>query len=39
MVTINGLREFMKNNLKQVFGNFKKLKQGRAYTVARGVKE
>lgn len=39
VVTINGLREFMKNNLKQVFGNYKKLKQGRAYTVARGVKE
>ena len=39
VVTINGLREFMKNNLKQVFGNYKKLKQGRAYTVARAVKE
>jgi 16S rRNA (guanine1207-N2)-methyltransferase len=38
VVTINGLREFMKKNLKLVFGNYDKLKQGRAYTVAMGVK-
>ena len=34
VVTINGLREFMKRNLKEVFGNFDKLKQGAHYTVA-----
>ena len=39
VVTINGLREFIKRNFKDVFGNYKKLKQGKAYTVARAVKE
>lgn len=34
VVTINGLREFMKRNLKEVFGNYGKLKQGSHYTVA-----
>ncbi|MFZ0791833.1 MAG: methyltransferase [Chromatiaceae bacterium] len=34
VVTINGLREFMKRNLKEVFGNYDKLKQGSHYTVA-----
>jgi 16S rRNA (guanine1207-N2)-methyltransferase len=34
VVTINGLREFMKRNLKEVFGNYDKLKQGPHYTVA-----
>jgi 16S rRNA (guanine1207-N2)-methyltransferase len=33
-VTINGLREFMKRNLREVFGNYDKLKQGAHYTVA-----
>ncbi|WP_295390083.1 methyltransferase [uncultured Thiodictyon sp.] len=33
VVTINGLREFMKRNLKEVFGNYDKLKQGAHYTV------
>ena len=32
-VTINGLREYMKKNLKRVFGEYKKLKQGKNYTV------
>jgi len=39
VVTINGLREFMAKNLKQVFGNYKKLKQGAHYTVAMAIKE
>lgn len=39
VVTINGLRDFIKRNFKEVFGNYKKLKQGKAYTVARAVKE
>lgn len=34
VVTINGLRQFMKRNLTEVFGNYDKLKQGRNYTVA-----
>lgn len=34
LVTINGLREFMKRNLTEVFGNYDKLKQGAHYTVA-----
>ena len=33
VVTINGLREFMKRNLKEVLGNYDKLKQGAHYTV------
>lgn len=39
LVTITGLREFIKRNLEEVFGNYVKLKQGRAYTVARAVKD
>ncbi len=39
VVTINGLRQFMARNLKQVFGNYKKLKQGAHYTVAMAFKE
>jgi 16S rRNA G1207 methylase RsmC len=35
LVTINGLREFIKRNLKEVFGNYDKVKQGAHYTVAR----
>jgi 16S rRNA G1207 methylase RsmC len=34
VVTINGLRQFMKRNLIEVFGNYDKLKQGSHYTVA-----
>jgi 16S rRNA G1207 methylase RsmC len=34
VVTINGLRQYMKRNLNDVFGNYDKLKQGRSYTVA-----
>ena len=33
VVTITGLREFMKRNLREVFGNYDKLKQGAHYTV------
>ena len=34
VVTINGLRDYMKRNFKDVFGNYKKCKQGKNYTVA-----
>ncbi len=39
LVTINGLRQYMKRNLNEVFGNYDKLKQGKAYTVALATKE
>ena len=38
VVTINGLRDYMKRNFKEVFGNYKKLKQGKNYTVAMAIK-
>lgn len=34
LVTINGLRQYMKRNLKDIFGNYKKLKQGTGYTIS-----
>ncbi len=34
VVTINGLRHFIAGAFREVFGNYKKLKQGRTYTVA-----
>ncbi len=37
-VTINGLRNFIKDNFKAVFGNYKKLKQGKKYTVSQAIK-
>ena len=37
VVTITGLREFIKRNFNDFFGNYEKLKQGRAYTVAQAV--
>ena len=39
LVTINGLRQYMKRNLLAVFGNYEKLKQGAHYTVALAHKE
>lgn len=38
LVTINGLRQYMKRNLKEIFGNYKKLKQGAKYTIHLAVK-
>ena len=37
VVTINGLRQFMRRYLQEIFGNYKKLKQGRNYTVASAI--
>ncbi|MGM0594960.1 MAG: class I SAM-dependent methyltransferase [Pseudomonadota bacterium] len=34
VVTINGLRQFIKRSFKEVFGNYDKCKQGKSYTVA-----
>lgn len=39
VVTINGLRQFVKRAFKEVFGNYKKLKEGSTYTVALAIKE
>ncbi|MBL4762038.1 MAG: methyltransferase [Gammaproteobacteria bacterium] len=38
IVTVTGLRRFFERGFKEVFGNYKKLKQGKAYTVAMGIK-
>ncbi|WXU00739.1 MAG: Ribosomal RNA small subunit methyltransferase C [Catillopecten margaritatus gill symbiont] len=37
-VTINGLRNFVKDNFKSVFGNYKKIKQGQKYTISQAIK-
>ncbi len=39
VVVIAGLKEYIKRNFKAVFGNYKKLKQGKTYLVAMAVKE
>ena len=38
VVTINGLRQFMKRHLREVFGHYEKLKQSTHYTAARAFK-
>ena len=35
VVTINGLRQFIKRSFNEVFGNYQKVKQSTNYTVAR----
>ncbi len=37
VVTISGLKAFIKRNFTEVFGNYEKLKQGRGHTVARAL--
>jgi len=39
VVTISGLREFIKWNFKEIFGNYQKLEQGRTHTVAVAIRE
>lgn len=39
VVTINGLRDFMKRSFTEVFGNSDKIKQGKTYTVTMAIKE
>ncbi|MBX2838030.1 MAG: methyltransferase [Gammaproteobacteria bacterium] len=39
VVTINGLRTFIKRSFFDVFGNAKKLKQGKSYTITMAIKE
>jgi 16S rRNA G1207 methylase RsmC len=38
VVTITGLRKYIERNFKDIFGNYKKLKQGKNYTVAMATK-
>ena len=38
IVSINGLKDFIKSNFKSVFGNYKKLKQGQKYVVSQAIK-
>ncbi len=39
IVTITGLRMFFKRGFNEVFGHYEKIKQGKVYTVARGIKQ
>ncbi|MBK1647979.1 class I SAM-dependent methyltransferase [Rhabdochromatium marinum] len=39
VVTINGLRQFIKRYLQEIFGNYAKLKQGPHYTVALAYRD
>ena len=39
VVTIAGLKEFIKRNFNESFGNYEKVKQGREHTVARAIKQ
>jgi 16S rRNA G1207 methylase RsmC len=39
VVTVNGLRHFCKRTFNEVFGNYKKLKQGQAYTISATTKD
>lgn len=38
VVTVNGLRHFCKRTFNEVFGNYKKEKQGKSYTVSSTTK-
>ena len=38
VVTINGLRDFMSRTMKEVFGNYEKVKQGKTYTISLAIK-
>lgn len=39
VVTISGLREFIKRNFRDVFGNYEKVKQGKRYTVGKATRD
>lgn len=39
VVTITGLREYVKRSFREIFGNYEKLKQTPRYTVAMAVRE
>jgi 16S rRNA (guanine1207-N2)-methyltransferase len=39
VVTISGLKEFIKRKFRSIFGNYTKVKQGKTYTVALAVRQ
>jgi len=39
VVTIAGLRQFIRRNFEEVFGNYEKVRQGKTYTVALARKD
>ena len=39
VVTVNGLRNFVKRVFKEIFGNCEKVKQGKNYTISLAVRE
>lgn len=39
VVTINGLRGFIKRSFNDTFGNYTKVKQGKSYTISMAVRE
>ena len=39
VVTISGLRSYIRRNFNEIFGNYTKVKQGREHTVSMAVKE
>jgi len=39
VVTITGIRRYIERSFKEVFGNYKKIKQGKTYTVAMACKQ
>ncbi len=39
VVTISGIRKYIERSFKEVFGNYKKIKQGKTYTVAVTIKQ
>lgn len=39
VVTINGLRGFIKRSFTEAFGNYRKVKQGKSYTISMAVRE
>lgn len=39
VVTINGLRQFIKRAFIEVFGNAEKVKQGKTYTITKAIKQ
>ena len=39
VVTVAGLKAYIKRNFREVFGNYRKLKQGKTHIVAAAVKE
>jgi 16S rRNA (guanine1207-N2)-methyltransferase len=38
VVNIGGIRQFIKRGFNEIFGNYKKIKQGKIYTVSQAVK-